>query len=87
MTTSGKRQVSYLGQLAWGMKMRPPQEKASELPRTTSLGYEDETTSGKGKRTTLDNQIGHEDEENDVYITILSGMCDALVSRGQLMYK
>ena len=24
------------------------------------------TTSGKGKRATLDNQLGHEDEENDV---------------------
>ena len=51
------------------------------------LGYEDETTSGKGKRTTSDNQIGHEDEDNDVYVKILLGKRDALVSRGQLMYK
>ena len=49
------------------------------------LEYEDETTSGKDKRTTLDNQIEHEDEENDVYVNILLGRRDALVSRRQLM--
>ena len=51
------------------------------------LRYEDETTSRKGKRTTLDNQLRHEDEENDVYVTILPGERDTLASRGQLMYK
>ena len=35
------------------------------------------TPSGKGKRATLDNWLGHEDEENDVYVTILQGRRDA----------
>ena len=61
--------------------------KGKRVTLDNQLGYEDETTLGKGKRTTSDNQIEHEDEENDMYVTILLGMRDTLISRGQLMYK
>ena len=61
--------------------------KRKRATSDNQLEYKDETTSRKGKQTTSDNQIGHEDEENDVYVAILLSRCDALVSRGQLMYK
>ena len=56
--------------------------KGKRATSDNQLEYEDETTSGKGKRTISNNRIGHEDEENDVYVTILPGRHDSLVSRG-----